>query len=62
MPKCGRKIKENTFWPESQEDTLSHPRNTTLIRWCQLTPFPSKLQGCTNNNLVNILIPITSNE
>jgi hypothetical protein len=62
MSKHGRKIKENTYWLGSQECTLSHPKTATLIRWCQLTQFPSKLQGCTNNHLVKILIPITRNE
>lgn len=62
MPKRGRKIKEYTFWIGSQEGTLSCPNTATLIRWCQLTQFPSELEGCTSNHLVKILIPITSNE
>jgi len=62
MPKHGRKIKENTFCLGSQEGTLSRPKTTTLIRWCQLTQFPSKLHGCTSNHLVKILLPITRNE
>jgi hypothetical protein len=55
-------MKENTFCLGSQEGTLSRPKTATLISFCQLTQFPSKLQGCTNNHLVKILIPITRNE